>query len=445
MMFLRSFHVFTGIRSADGRFKKMFQDWEHLIKEKKFDQCIIPAKCKVRVVRKNPMNRVSEYMKSTWSPESVMRVVMCALHADMRMTEGLLAGFFLKAHKLGKATMFNELLQKHCGIKEKFTRRKKGSGYEQHGMRGSECVLLREEDPETGRLKIENVVRELFVQEDTYSDIACELCRTFGEVMRNMRCRFPSTGNLQDLGKHCSHLSLMWSCCLPTSCMMKYYLHTVVHHAGAWQTYLLEQFNMCLGMFENSAFEKSHCIGRLAWSKGCHGISRLDKSELFPAHHAVMRILTRWQHGPDLISLNEARRKAGKQEYWSFRETYNSDLFERECEKVREALEREEREALESEKLLEETAQELHNRFESAQDIQALNGVMVEQAQLLEQVQWGTGTMDGKDLLDQIAAKEACGDEWSCSDRSDLFPSCHVSEDGDDSDESSDDSGGCGD
>jgi hypothetical protein len=58
---------------------------------------------------------------------------MCTLYADMRLSEGLLAGLFRKAHKLKLVSKLNTLLFQLCGVREKLVLGKIG-GYEQHGL-----------------------------------------------------------------------------------------------------------------------------------------------------------------------------------------------------------------------------------------------------------------------------------------------------------------------
>ena len=97
-----------------------------------------------------------------------------------------------------------------------------------------------------------------------------------------MRCKDASKEGLGNLGKLCSELVVLWAAAFPPSGMKKFYLHTVVHHAGAWQKYLLENYNLCLGMFENSGFEKRHYVGRTAYSKIMSGIAQVDAGQQNP-------------------------------------------------------------------------------------------------------------------------------------------------------------------
>ena len=132
--------------------------------------------------------------------------------------------------------------------------------------------------------------------------------------MDNLRCKDPTKAGLAEVGKHCSDLIVLWSACFPASGMLKYYLHTVVHHAGQWQQYLLREHRMCLGMFENSAFEKCHFVGRLSYAKGqCMGHNVQQKN---PSIFATLRHILKWQYGLDLASYNQARRQEGLVFFW---------------------------------------------------------------------------------------------------------------------------------
>jgi len=126
---------------------------------------------------------------------------------------------------------------------------------------------------------------------------------------------------------------------------MKYYLHTVVHHAGEWQVYLLDEYDMCLGMSENSAFEKRHYLGRMAFQKGLKGVLFADRAHPNPSIHATMRNLLRHQHGLDLVSLNEARYKVGLPYVGSFGEVHDENSFDEACQEISEVFDAEERAA----------------------------------------------------------------------------------------------------
>ena len=73
------------------------------------------------MVRKNPFNRRSDALDKTWIPEDMRQAVPCSLHADMRLSEGLLAGLFRKAHKTHSVDKFNAKIKERCGVSSKFT------------------------------------------------------------------------------------------------------------------------------------------------------------------------------------------------------------------------------------------------------------------------------------------------------------------------------------
>ncbi len=76
---------------------------------------------------------------------------MCTLHADIRISEGLLAGLFRKAHNLKLVSELNTFVFEFCGVIQNFVLCKTG-GYEQHGLSGKESKRLRKpqkEDPDT--------------------------------------------------------------------------------------------------------------------------------------------------------------------------------------------------------------------------------------------------------------------------------------------------------
>ena len=86
--------------------KQYFPKWSSDIEKQEWNLCSIPSGCRVRVVRKNSMDRRSSFLDALWQPE-MQRVVMCTLHADMRLSEGLIAGLFRNAHKLKLVSKLN--------------------------------------------------------------------------------------------------------------------------------------------------------------------------------------------------------------------------------------------------------------------------------------------------------------------------------------------------
>ena len=66
-----------------------------------------------------------------------------------------------------------------------------------------------------------------------------ELCIQFKKVIEILRCKNLSKARESDLGKECSDLGAKWILAGGKDSTLKYYLHTLVHHAGALQTSLL--------------------------------------------------------------------------------------------------------------------------------------------------------------------------------------------------------------
>ena len=177
-------------------------------------------------------------------------------------------------------------------------------------------------------MAIIQVVEDLWGKDSRSADfveVCSKLWSTFAMVMDNMRCKDASREGLGNLGKLCSQLVVLWAAAFPPSGMKKFYLHTVVHHAGAGQNYLLDNYKTCLGMFENSGFEKRHYVGRTAYSKIMSGIARVDAGHPNPTIYATARVLFKWQHGSDLVSFNKVRKQLGKDCIWSFADARTRD------------------------------------------------------------------------------------------------------------------------
>ena len=111
------------------------------------------------------------------------------------------------------------------------------------------------------------------------------------------------------------------------------------------QRYLMGKFGMCLGMFENSGFEKRHYIGRLAYSKCLGGLRFSAPGSLNPTVQACARIIFRLQHSMDLVGFNKMwnsrpeELKAWAEQFVSFSEAKAALDVHEECRHLIDQLE----------------------------------------------------------------------------------------------------------
>jgi len=390
----------------------LYNEWKAAGTHCKPDECMIRKGTKIRVVRKNQMDRMSQPLRETWGINDMIHVVMCSLHADMRLSEGILAAFFRKALMISnnRAEQLNTLLEENCKIATRFVKQKDHSGYTQFGLTGVDCRKLREKDG--GTIKLVLIIRILFAEDSAYIEHATRFLNKYVVVMENLRCRDPTTEGLRDLGKHCSDFSVLWfSLFPPANSSMKFYLHTVVHHAGQWQKFLLDEYKMCIGMFENSAFEKRHFLGRSAFSKSLRGLMFMDKGVPNPHIHAIMRILMKHQHGLDIISLNNARKEKGLPLAWSFSElaTESQKKLDSSLAELRAFLEREETTV----QRIQESIRDLDDQMESTADTGRYLELLKKRRTLLESSEGQVSTFDDlSDVIRVIQEAELDGTEW---------------------------------
>ena len=109
----------------------------------------IPAGTVVRVVRKNPVERVSERLSNSWlqfsTDKTLKRLIFCTLHADMRLSEGLILILFRKiCCDSNSIKELNKLLREQ-GISEQFYQQKESVKWHLRGLTGSECEKLRDQ------------------------------------------------------------------------------------------------------------------------------------------------------------------------------------------------------------------------------------------------------------------------------------------------------------
>jgi hypothetical protein len=179
-------------KTAMDQWKSLLCDWGERPGVGQWDQCIIPSGTLCRVVRKNPFNRRSEALEKTWKPLDMQQAVPCVLHADMRLSEGLLAGLFRKAHKSHSVDSFNAKIKQLCGVSSKFTMN--NGKYESFGLNGPECKKLREMVSVGGRhtMAIIHVIKDLWGNDSGSADfveVSCELWKTFSMGQHAMQGR----------------------------------------------------------------------------------------------------------------------------------------------------------------------------------------------------------------------------------------------------------------
>ncbi len=89
-------------------------------------------------------------------------------------------------------------------------------------------------------------------------------------------------------------------------------LHTLVHHAGDLMEYCL-QWNLTIGMLENSGAERLHEIGRVQFKNALSGGGKANREtqalENRPAY-LTLRWLLIWQYGRDMTAEMEAEARA---------------------------------------------------------------------------------------------------------------------------------------
>jgi hypothetical protein len=125
----------------------LLQSWEKVDDP---DHRMIPRGTKVRVIRKQNIERASEALSKTWlqgygdSEKKLTRLLFCTLHADMRLSEGLLLMIFRKLkHEPSKLIVLNNLLKDKCMISDQFYKDKDSGIWRLKGLIGPDCKKLR--------------------------------------------------------------------------------------------------------------------------------------------------------------------------------------------------------------------------------------------------------------------------------------------------------------
>jgi hypothetical protein len=90
-------HALVMLANAHPRLHDLFDSWDPNLVEQDWAACIIPKGYQVRIVRKNSMDRKSQFLNDLCKPD-MKRFVMCTLHADMHLSEGIFARLFRKLH-----------------------------------------------------------------------------------------------------------------------------------------------------------------------------------------------------------------------------------------------------------------------------------------------------------------------------------------------------------
>jgi hypothetical protein len=310
------------VPSASGSLlARQIEEWKDHIKEHKWEACILPSGSTVRTVRRRPADRKSDFLDALWLSDAAHRPP-CTLHADMRLSEGILAGIFRKAHKIGhlRISELNKALFRYAEIKDKFKRVEDTKSYKKLGLQGPECEQLRALKEVNGITKIALVwVVECVFHDDLPFVKACSaLVEQYKVVAENMRCKRAETVGLANLEEEAADLLVLWAATFDVGGLKKYYLHSLVHHFGCIQRYWVDR-GYCIGMFENGGFEARHIVSRRGHKKCMDGHLN-HKGCPHPAVMGTLEWVLKWQHGGALAAVNKARQELGHKFGWSFSE-----------------------------------------------------------------------------------------------------------------------------
>ena len=148
-------------------------------------------------------------------------------------------------------------------------------------------------------------------KDDQFIHSFCCLWRLFHNVTKQMRCKDPSTPDLDKFGENCRDLGARWCILLPANRTTPFYLHTITMHGGEFMRYLLER-DLTIGMLENSGAERRHQIGKIQFKKTLYGGGKLLKG-MTPCEnrsaYLTLRGLLIWQYGRDILATENAIRK----------------------------------------------------------------------------------------------------------------------------------------
>ena len=198
----------------------------------------------------------------------------CGLHAHMRLTESLVKVIFGRAIP-SKVNQLNTAFKEHLGVQEKFkkvqTVGKNKGGWQKVSFTGYECLnfskTLKKTDTHVEESAIERVLHEVFPKheedlvakarddanadarpvrrrrergksnnitdprkDDQFIHSFCCLWQLFHNVTKQMRCKDPSTPDLDKFGENCRDLGARWCILLPENRTTPFYLHTITMH-----------------------------------------------------------------------------------------------------------------------------------------------------------------------------------------------------------------------
>lgn len=127
---------------------QLYATWNHTDSS----SCLIPANTVLRIVRKNKIERESLALSKNWlnyrprTEKKLERLLICTLHADMRLSEGILLILFRKVKHESPSRI--ESLVSHlrdiCKISNSFYRDKISNAWCMKGLNGPECKKLRD-------------------------------------------------------------------------------------------------------------------------------------------------------------------------------------------------------------------------------------------------------------------------------------------------------------
>ena len=149
--------------------------------------------------------------------------------------------------------------------------------WESNGLVGTVCQKLRKTvtlADGSERLAIVAAINSVWGEESEFAIGMAKLWSQWKIVIEAVRCKDVEKARVFELDKEVSKFLLLWVKNMHPRSFTKFYLHTLVHHVPSIQRYLVEEFDLCLGMFANEGFEKRHEFGREAYKKCAAFISQ---------------------------------------------------------------------------------------------------------------------------------------------------------------------------
>ena len=231
----------------------------------------VPAGTLVRVPRVHQSSRNSDWLAKHW-PEYKGRTFLCCLHCLMRVTESLFLVISDLAQNGKLVDQLNEGLAL-VGLENKSLRLAGTCNkyYEKISFLGIEAKKLLEID-ESGKMKIETVLRHVWpngeARRDTSSEViksfvtdTIEIWRKWSLVVRMLQEKDPRKVVLDEFTNECTEFVCLFQSQFHGDYCKAYYLHTLLSHAGESMKNALE-LGVTLGCLANDGAERRHEYGR---------------------------------------------------------------------------------------------------------------------------------------------------------------------------------------